>query len=96
MKVLKHPNIVLLFFAKLGTNNIFLFQELCDKGSLGDVLKSRRKLPEAEVLVITKQIINVYKYLYDNKIIHRDLKPSNILIKDEIYKIADYGFAKCY
>lgn len=25
---------------------------------------------------------------------HRDLKPANILIKDELYKIADFGFAK--
>lgn len=28
--------------------------------------------------------------------IHRDLKPANILIKDETYKIADFGFAKYY
>lgn len=27
-------------------------------------------------------------------IIHRDLKPENILIKDDILKIADFGFAK--
>ena len=25
---------------------------------------------------------------------HRDLKPANILSKDDIYKIADFGFAK--
>jgi serine/threonine protein kinase len=27
-------------------------------------------------------------------ITHRDLKPENILIKDDILKIADFGFAK--
>lgn len=96
MKALTHPNIVQLFDVKKSANNIYLFQELCDKGSLEDVLSSRRKLPEAEVLVITKQIIKGYKYLHDNKIIHRDLKPANILIKDELYKIADFGFAKYY
>lgn len=46
--------------------------------------------------MITKQIIAGYKYLYDHKIIHRDLKPANILIRDETYKIADFGFAKYY
>jgi serine/threonine-protein kinase ULK/ATG1 len=82
MKSLKHPNIVQLFDVKKSANNIYLFQELCDKGSLEDVLNNRKKLPEAEALVIVKQIVAGYKYLYDNKIIHRDLKPANILIKD--------------
>ena len=82
MKSLKHPNIVQLFDVKKSSNNIYLFQELCDKGSLEDVLNNRKKIPEAEVTVIMKQIIAGYKYLYDNKSIHRDLKPANILIKD--------------
>ena len=96
MKALKHANIVQLYDVKKSANNIYLFQELCDKGSLEDVLNNRKKLPEAEVLVIVKQIIKGYKYLHDHKIIHRDLKPANILIKDEVYKIADFGFAKYY
>ena len=28
------------------------------------------------------------------KILHRDLTPGNILIKNKVYKIADFGFAK--
>lgn len=82
MKALKHPNIVQLYDVKKSPNNIYLFQELCDKGSLEEVLSSRKKLPEAEVLVIAKQVISGYRYLHENKIIHRDLKPANILIKD--------------
>jgi serine/threonine protein kinase len=38
--------------------------------------------------------MNGYKFLMSKGIIHRDLKPANILIKDEFYKIADFGFAK--
>lgn len=34
-------------------------------------------------------------YLYNQNIFHRDLKPENILIKDGVYKISDFGFAKC-
>jgi serine/threonine protein kinase len=96
MKALKHPNIVSLFDVKKSSNNIYLFQELCDRGSLEDVLISRKKLPESEVILITKQIISGYKFLHGHKIIHRDLKPANILIKDDTYKIADFGFAKYY
>lgn len=29
-----------------------------------------------------------------NKIIHRDIKPANILIKQGVFKIADFGFAR--
>lgn len=29
-----------------------------------------------------------------NGIIHRDLKPANILVKDDVFKITDFGFAK--
>ena len=46
--------------------------------------------------MVTRQIVAGYKCLHDHKIIHRDLKPANILIKDEVYKIADFGFAKTY
>jgi serine/threonine protein kinase len=32
--------------------------------------------------------------MYDKNIIHRDLKPANILIHNNIYKIADFGFSR--
>lgn len=45
---------------------------------------------------IIRQIANGYKVLHEKGILHRDLKPANILIKDDFYKIADFGFAKYY
>lgn len=45
MKKLKHPNIVSLYDVKKSPNNIYLFQELCDRGSLENVLDERKKLP---------------------------------------------------
>ena len=32
--------------------------------------------------------------MHDNNIIHRDFKPQNILIKNNVFKIGDFGFAK--
>lgn len=41
-----------------------------------------------------REIVDGCVYLYNQSILHRDLKPENILIKDGIYKISDFGFAK--
>ncbi len=30
----------------------------------------------------------------ENNMIHRDLKPANILIHDDCYKVADFGFSR--
>jgi serine/threonine protein kinase len=43
---------------------------------------------------VLAQIVNGFGELVKNGVIHRDLKPENILIKDDILKIADFGFAK--
>jgi serine/threonine-protein kinase ULK/ATG1 len=40
------------------------------------------------------QIVNGFLALAREGIIHRDLKPANIMIKDNILKIGDFGFAK--
>ena len=53
-------------------------------------------MPEAEALIVIKQLISGYRYLHEHSVIHRDLKPANILIKDETYKLADFGFAKFF
>lgn len=43
MKSLKNDNIVQLLDVKKSSNNIYLFQELCNRGSLQDVLYKRNK-----------------------------------------------------
>lgn len=64
MKAIKNKNIVELYDVKKSSNNIYLFQELCDKGSLEEVLEKRKKLPESEVLLIVKQLVSGYRYLH--------------------------------
>jgi serine/threonine protein kinase len=82
MKAIKNENIVELYDVKKSANNIYLFQELCDRGSLEEILEKRKKMPESECLLIMQQLIRGYKYLHQHSVIHRDLKPANILIKD--------------
>lgn len=41
-----------------------------------------------------KQLIDAYRSLYENNIVHRDIKTDNILIKENVIKLADFGFSK--
>ena len=45
MKKLKDKNLVQLYDVKKSPNNFYLFQELCEEGTLETVLKERGSLP---------------------------------------------------
>ncbi|XP_015697771.1 disease resistance protein RGA5-like [Oryza brachyantha] len=74
-----------------GTVSIVL--EYMDCGSLSDLLKTVKTIPEPYLAAICEQVLKGLVYLHHEKhIIHRDLKPSNILINHwgEV-KISDFG-----
>ena len=57
--------------------------------------KNNQFYKENEIKNIMKSLISSFCNLQKEKITHRDIKPQNILkIKDNIYKIADFGEAK--
>lgn len=39
------------------------------------------------------QILNGFQQFHKLQFIHRDIKLENIFINDDVFKIADYGFA---
>lgn len=49
---------------------------------------------EKEAIKIMSDVLSGFLELIENGIIHRDLKPANILIKNDVYKLADFGFAR--
>lgn len=86
------PNILQLHFNTQTKNNIYIVTQLCEKGSLADVIKLHSKIPEAQALKYLKQLIRGYKAIADHQYIHRDIKPSNLLVnaQDDIF-IGDFG-----
>lgn len=73
-----------------GTVDILL--EYMDRGTLTDVLKKVKKIPESILGIMTAQMICGLWFLHNNKIIHRDIKPSNILLNSKGFvKISDFG-----
>lgn len=57
-------------------------------------MKANRILTEEAVSPIFKQILEGIRELHKVGVIHRDLKPANILIHNNEFKIADFGFAR--
>lgn len=93
MKSLSHPNIVNLYEVLHTTNHTYIIQEYCNQQDLRKLLSQKISFSEEEAIIIFKQILEGFKELLKHRIIHRDMKPANILINNNIFKIADFGFA---
>ena len=68
--------------------------QLCDSGTLQDLIQKKKGLAQDDAKEILIQLINGFKGLHQFNIIHRDFKADNVMIKGDKYKIADLGFAK--
>jgi len=89
-----NPNIIKLYDIKKTPNNIYLFLEYCDSGSLSDYLRQNPNISESEAMGIFLQVLNAFRTLNEQKIMHRDLKLENILLHKGKVKVADFGFSK--
>lgn len=75
-----------------GCSDIGFVMEYMERGSLYDVLKEHKDLPEEVISLLAKRILEGLKYLHGMNIVHRDIKPSNLLVNDKWeVKIADFG-----
>lgn len=89
----RNENIIRCYATYFHEGTINFVLEYMDKGTLGDILKKVKKIPENILGIISSQIIKGLAYIQKEKrVIHRDLKPSNILLNSKGYvKISDFG-----
>ena len=75
--------------------SVYLAMEYFEQGDLARHLTS--PLPEGEVKIITKQLLEGLSFLHSQSWAHRDLKPPNIFVIDKSpwwVKIGDFGISK--
>jgi hypothetical protein len=93
----QHPHVVQVFERGVdATSGVhYIAFEYVDGGSLEDLIKSRGRLEEAEVLPLARGVAAALEFAESKGIIHRDVKPENILIsRTNGAKLADLGLAK--
>uniref|UniRef100_A0A2P2LA94 mitogen-activated protein kinase kinase n=1 Tax=Rhizophora mucronata TaxID=61149 RepID=A0A2P2LA94_RHIMU len=87
------PYVVMCYDSFYVNGAVSIILEYMDGGSLADLLRKVKTIPESHLAEICKQVLKGLMYLHHEKhIIHRDLKPSNLLInhRGEV-KITDFG-----
>lgn len=89
-----HPNIVKLYKVFEDVKSMYLVMELCNNGTLNEILENRKKLSLIESKIYLKSLTEGIKYIHSKGIVHRDLKPANLVITNNMeLKIADFGLA---
>ncbi|CAG8632694.1 23894_t:CDS:10, partial [Cetraspora pellucida] len=95
LKDLDHEHIVSYIGYEENEENINIFLEYVNGGSIGTVLRSNGPFKEPVVRSFTRQILDGLKYLHGKNILHRDIKADNILVdEDGCCKISDFGISK--
>src|ERR671932_2454072 len=79
-----------------GVGCLFLVQDYIEGQTYFDLLKSGKRLSEAEVLQLLYQILPVLSYIHSKGVIHRDISPDNIILRnsDHLPVLIDFGCIK--
>ena len=95
LKELVHHNVVKQYNLAniLYNDNLYvsLLLELCDYDMYNMVMK--KTFSETQCYRASEDILSGLKFIHSKFIIHRDIKVENILIKNNTYKISDFGLS---
>jgi serine/threonine protein kinase len=74
----------------------YLAQELIDGNPLAQELELGQPWPQAKVIALLQDLLNVLSFVHRQQVIHRDIKPSNLIRRRHDGKIVliDFGAVK--
>ena len=94
-RILRHPNIIILYEAVFNSTCCGLFIEYMKYGSVDEFIKRFKVPPELRIQIVYETACGM-SYLHSNRpiIIHGDLSSQNILIGEGFHaKISDFGLS---
>ena len=93
---LNHPNIVRILDVFEENGTAYYVMDYIEGESLGDMVKRRGAIPEAEALGYVKDAASALEYIHSKNINHLDIKPSNLVLRHDDGKVLviDFGVAK--
>ena len=93
-----HPHIVPCFYTHEIDNELMVFSEWCDDGSLQDCINEKtiyngtKEEQEQRAVSIALQAMLGLRYTHRMGVIHKDIKPANIMLtSDGKVRITDFG-----
>lgn len=89
----RHENIAELYGALLWDQNVHLFMEAGEGGSVLEKLDSCGPMREFEIIWVTKQILRGLQYLHSHNVIHHDIKRKSK--RREFVFLSHFSFAGC-
>jgi hypothetical protein len=75
----------------------YIVMDYVEGETLEDIVDRRGSLPEAEVIALADQLLDVLEHLHSHSVIHRDVKPANVKITPSGKPVlVDFGIAKLH
>lgn len=92
----QHDQIPQLLASFEENNEFYLVQEFIQGHPLNHEILPNRSLPEARVIQILVDLLEVLAFVHEQGVIHRDLKPANIMrrLRDGRLVLIDFGIAR--
>ncbi|KAK1398896.1 Cyclin-dependent kinase WEE1 [Heracleum sosnowskyi] len=86
-----HENIVGYYNSWIENEKIYIQMELCERSL--SISGSSKLFTEGEVLLAMFQIAKALQCIHERGVAHLDVKPDNIYVKNDRYKLGDFGCA---
>lgn len=90
-----HPNILACRFFRTFGDDVLIFSDYVEGGSLADWIAESRLTSTAQKIDVAIQFARGLHAIHEHGLIHQDVKPGNVLMtKNGIPKVADFGLAR--